>query len=217
MHCIVGVDFDNTLVSYDEVLHKAAVDFGFIQSDTSKSKMDIRNRVRHLPQGEKKWQRLQAFVYGKAMDGAVLIEGVENFFEFCSKTDVRVYVISHKTEFAAADEEGINLREVALAWMKKNKLFDKQGLALSPEAVYFESSRQGKIARLRTLGCTHFIDDLEETFLDKTFPRTIEKILYDPHAQADFLFKDIKVFNDWNKIHEYFADRERQGNYLRCA
>ena len=42
MHCIVGVDFDNTLVSYDELLHKTALDFGFIEPGTLKPETNYR-------------------------------------------------------------------------------------------------------------------------------------------------------------------------------
>ena len=32
--------------------------------------------------------------------------------------------------------------------------------------------------RIRALGCTHFIDDLEEVFLEPSFPSDVHKILF---------------------------------------
>jgi len=83
MDYIIGVDFDNTLVSYDDVMHRAAVQQGLIPSDMKKSKKDIRDRIRQLPNGEMKWQKLQAIVYGARMEEARLIDDVQTFFEFC--------------------------------------------------------------------------------------------------------------------------------------
>jgi hypothetical protein len=43
--------------------------------------------------------------------------------------------------------------------------------------VYFEGTRTEKIARIVALGCTHFIDDLEEVFDDPAFPSGVERLL----------------------------------------
>ena len=102
MPCIVGIDFDNTLVDYGDVMHRAAVRFGFIGKDAPRDKRNIRDKVRRLPDGEMKWRKLQAFVYAEAMDEAKLMEGVRDFFDLCKRAGIRVYIISHKTEFTAA-------------------------------------------------------------------------------------------------------------------
>ena len=81
MPCIVGIDFDNTLVDYGDVMHRAAVRFGFIGKDAPRDKRNIRDKVRRLPDGEMKWRKLQAFVYAEAMDEARLMEGVRDFFD----------------------------------------------------------------------------------------------------------------------------------------
>lgn len=205
---IIGVDFDNTLVNYDGVMHETAVQFGFIQPDVKKNKKEIRDAVRQLPEGEIKWQRLQAFVYGKGMENAVLIEGVPRFFNACRSAGLSVYIVSHKTDRAARDESGMNLRDVALAWMKKNRFFEREGLGLSSDHVYFESTRQGKIERIEKLRCTHFIDDLEETFLESSFPDDVEKIFFDPPRQEPAL-PGVKRFASWREIYEYFFETRR--------
>ena len=48
--------------------------------------------------------------------------------------------------------------------MEQQGFFDPKGLNLKRENVYFESTREEKVARIGFLKCTHFIDDLEETF-----------------------------------------------------
>ena len=205
MDYIVGVDFDNTLVSYDDIIHKVAVQQGLITSGMKKSKKDIRDRIRQLPDGEMKWQRLQAIVYGSRMEEARLIDGVQTFFEFCKLYKVRVYIISHKTEFAKFDETRTNLRAATLTWMRINSFFEADGFGLSQENVYFESTRREKIERIKHLRCTHFIDDLEETFLENSFPTNVEKILYAPHMQHSSL-PGVRVFTTWEEISDYFFD-----------
>ena len=216
MRCILGVDFDNTVVNYDDVLFKTAMHLGFIDSSAAKGKKNIRDCIRQLPGGEIKWQKLQAYVYGKAMDEAILIDGVREFFNSCRRESVRAYIVSHKTEFAALGIEKINLRETALNWMRKNNFFEEKGLGISADMVYFEASRLAKIERVKQLGCTHFIDDLEETFGEEAFPANIHKILYSSHHHpdvdvwsADAKPKGVTVMRNWREIYDYFFNKRR--------
>ena len=63
--CIIGVDFDNTIVSYDAVMHTVALKQGWIDSQLTKKKKQIRDHIRLTSDGERKWQQLQAIVYGR--------------------------------------------------------------------------------------------------------------------------------------------------------
>lgn len=203
MDYIIGVDFDNTIVSYDDIMHRVAVQRGLVHPDVRKSKNHIRDSIRQLPNGEIKWQKLQAIVYGSRMGEARLIEGVPTFFSLCKQHKAAIYIISHKTEYANFDQTGSNLRAAALTWMRRNRFFEADGLGLSQEDVYFESTRRQKIMRIRHLRCTHFIDDLEETFLEDSFPTDVEKILYAPHVQHSSLPK-VRVVTTWKEISDYF-------------
>ncbi len=201
MNIILGIDFDNTLVNYDNVFYQTALQSGLITPDIDKNKKNIRDKIRALPDGEIKWQKLQAFVYGKGMKDSVLFEGVKSFFDACRKSAIQISIISHKTEFAPLDEERLNLRDVAINWMKGNRFFDNDGLGLPLDRIYFESTRQGKIDRIKQIGCTHFIDDLEETFLEDSFPTNVERILY---AKGHSQLRGVKAFITWKEIYDYF-------------
>ncbi len=209
MDRIIGIDLDNTIVSYEDIMHKVALQRGLIQLDVGKNKKNIRDKIRQMPDGEIEWQRLQAIVYGSRMEEARVIDGVQTFFELCKLYKVKVYIISHKTEFARFDETGTNLRVVAMTWMKENKFFETDGLDMLQENVYFESNRHEKIERIRHLRCTHFIDDLEETFFENSFPANVEKILYTPHMQdvsRETTLREARVFTSWEEIRDYFFD-----------
>ncbi len=198
----IGVDFDNTIVSYNDLIYSAARRRGLISSDVMKNKKEIRDAIRKLPDGEIEWQKIQAFVYGKGMENAVLMDGVAEFFDLCKGLSVPAFIISHKTQFASMDVERVDLRETALEWMKMNKFFSKDGFGLDLDNVHFKSTRQEKIDCIQALGCTHFIDDLEETFLENFFPAHVERILFSPQG-ADINARNVKVCRAWGQINDY--------------
>ncbi len=205
---VLGIDFDNTLVTYDALIHRAAFDRGLIAADTNAVKRSVRDRIRELPDGEVEWQKLQALVYGPLMAQARLIDGVAEFVAACHTRDLRVFIVSHKTEFAGHDRTGTNLRTAALDWMTAHRFFDARGLGLCRDDVYFEGTREAKIERIRLLRCSHFVDDLEEVLLDPSFPPGIEKLWFVPpdavRPGSDGGAGDLRVMPSWKAIGEYF-------------
>jgi len=200
---VIGVDFDNTIVDYTDLIWRVARERRLIKENAPRSKKVIRDIIRCLPEGETKWRKLQAVVYGPRIGGAKLMQGVQNFFIQCKKQRIKVYIISHKTEFASSDTLEINLRKAALAWIKKKDFFHNRAFGLAENDIYFESTREEKINRIKELNCTHFIDDLEETFREKSFPVNVEKILFAPE-KSDCIRNGDRVFADWDRIREYF-------------
>ena len=200
----IGLDFDNTVVSYDHLLQEEAIQRGWLEAAASSGKRAIRDRIRQRPQGEQKWRQLQAVVYSVRMREAVLSEGVDRFVARCRQQGAAVFVVSHKTEYAAGDATA-HLRAAALAWMQAKGLFRAEGWGLSRGQVYFESTRQEKVQRIRALRCTHFIDDLEETFLEPTFPAQVARILYDPYGQATSA-SPVRIARTWEQVAAYVFD-----------
>ena len=201
-HWVIGVDLDNTLVRYDELMVQEAVSRGLLSPDVGLVKRSIRDRIRQRPQGEIEWQKLQALVYGPKIGEANLAPGAKEFLISCRAQDVQVYVISHKTMYANFAETPVDLRTAALNWMRAHRFFDPQRMGLHPQDVFFESTRSEKIRRIASLGCTHFIDDLEETFLEEGFPAQVEKILYAPGG-APSAIPGVRVAVNWRAIDEY--------------
>jgi len=199
---IIGVDFDNTLVTYDEVMYRVALERSLIHAAVPKNKKDIRDMIRLLPDGEDAWTKLQAEVYGPRMAEAQLVAGVVEFFDLCRRNRITTFIISHKTEYAKFDNTGTNLRLAALEWMREHEFFDLKGINLNIHDVYFGATRAEKIRCIIDLGCTHFIDDLEEVFLDESFPPAVEKILFAPTKQ-NIQGDDYFVFQDWREICEH--------------
>jgi hypothetical protein len=197
----VGIDFDNTIVTYDEVFRSAAIARGLIDATSRGEKRGIRDRIRRLPGGELSWQRLQGHVYGKGIAQAQMFEGVDSFLRRCRRQGWPVVIVSHKTEYAPHDPTRVNLRRAAFDWMTAHGFFDAEGYGLSAQAVYFEGTRSAKLARISAVGCTHFIDDLPEVLEDPAFPSNVTRILFSAGEACDRIQPYI-VCRSWRHIEE---------------
>jgi hypothetical protein len=199
---IIGVDFDNTLIIYDDLLKKLALDRDLLGDRAIEGKRQIRDALRAEPNGEIEWQKLQADAYGPCIGEARLAVGAARFLQLAREAGITVYTISHKTEWASQDRTGTSLRRAALDWMEANGLF-ADSVGLSPAKVFFGATREEKIAHIRALRCTHFIDDLEETFAETSFPAGVARILYAPHPTPTPP-PGVMVVQSWKQICEYF-------------
>ena len=75
-------------------------------------------------------------------------------------------------------------------------------MASPAERVFFENSRAAKLARIGAVGCTHFIDDLEEMFRDPDFPARVSPILF----AASGALPAGAVCSSWRQIAEVLFD-----------
>ena len=199
---VIGLDFDNTLISYDALMHRICIERRWIEPSVPICKKDIRDCLRLRPGGEIEWQELQGMVYGPRLAEAGMIDGVVDFCRRGRGLGAQLYIVSHKTEYAGYDETRTNLRLAALTWMQRHHFFDETGLGFSIDQVYFAPTRSEKIEQIARLGCTHFIDDLEEVFWEATFPEQIKKILFAPHGSIQSI-PSIKSLATWEAVGDY--------------
>lgn len=204
---IIGLDFDNTLASYDEVFSFVAKSLGFIGPEWSGTKQEIKKLLLAKKNGEIDWQRLQGKVYGQHMHMAKLFPGVGNFLLRSKYLGHRIVIVSHKTEYGHFDEEMIPLRSVAYDWMKKNNFFHPEHFGISPNDIHFKATQQEKIETIHEIGCHIFVDDLIEihqSLLDfATTKRVLFGELYESSCAIDF------SSSRWIEIDEYIF-----GDYL---
>ena len=201
---LIGIDFDNTIVCYDQLFYEAARAKRLIPAEVTVSKDEVRGYLRRHNR-EKDWMELQGIVYGPRSQDATPFPGVLDFLDSCKQRCIAVRIISHKTEYARYDKTRTNLREAALDWMVRHRFFQAAGLGLSRHSIIFGATRQAKIEHIRQSGCTHFIDDLEEVFLEDTFPGNVEKIIFASNHQPEAM-PGAKVMTRWKEISEYFFD-----------
>ena len=70
-------------------------------------------------------------------------------------------------------------------------------MAWSNGQIFFELSKQEKIARILDLGCTHYIDDLPEILA--MLPNHVEKIFFAP-SQSVQVHSDWKRMSSWQEL-----------------
>lgn len=173
----IGIDFDNTIASYDDLMHRQALERGLIASSVPRNKKLIRDAIRSLGDGESKWRGLQVFCYGPGMPEAQPTPGVKEFLVECKLRDVPVWIVSHKTREANFGPPGVKLRDAAMQWLEAQGFLAAESCAVETGNIFFEDTRQAKIDRIRQLDLTHFVDDLEETFLEDSFPSGVRQLL----------------------------------------
>jgi hypothetical protein len=179
MHQVIGIDFDNTIICYDEVFHRLAVEAGLIAAEAPRRQKAIREAARNSPEGDLAWQRLQGQAYGPRIQEARPAEGALHFLGRCREAGVEVHVISHKTRFASVDPSCTDLRIAARDWMHGHGFFSPVA-GLTPDHFHCGGSRAEKVGLIRSTGCACFIDDLVETFREEGFPAGVQAILYAP-------------------------------------
>lgn len=196
----IGVDFDNTLVCYDTAFYEVAKERGLVRANPLFGKKAIRDYIRTLPNGESQWIELQASVYGPEIHRATLQPGAAEFLRCCHAKRIPAFIVSHKTAYPAAGGGQVNLRQAALEWMRERGFFHPDRLGLSEQHVFFEATRQEKLQRISVLGCTCFIDDLEEVFNEPDFPGHVQKILFSNGNHSQAPQSDVTVLTSWEAI-----------------
>lgn len=167
----IGLDFDNTIVSYDQIFYDVAIEWGVVPDSIPVNKVAVRNFLR-VSGREDQWTKMQGYVYGARMDEAIPFPGVIEFIQQMKNSGNRVMIISHKTAHPFLGPK-YDLHGAALHWIRKN-------IPLSDESVFFEPTQEKKIERIAELGCHVYIDDLPEIITSPNFPQNVRPFLFDP-------------------------------------
>ena len=175
----LGIDFDNTLVTYDRLFHRIAQESGLIPASTPVNKTAVRDHLRRAGR-EETWTEMQGTAYGPRMGEADLFPGVLPALDALRNGGFDLFIISHKTRYPFLGARH-DLHRAALDWLEKSGLLKED--RLRREAVFFEPTKEKKLLRVQDCGCTHFIDDLPEILAHAAFPPGVEKFLFDPGAQ----------------------------------
>ena len=195
----IGIDFDNTVVNYDEVFKKVALQLSLIKKDWNGTKQELRKKIIR-EKNEEVWKKLQGLVYGKYMHLAKISDGFINFFVKAKLLGAKLYIISHKTIHGHYDKDKVLLRKEALKWINKKKILDFDN-------IYFESSIENKIKRINSLKLDYFIDDLFLILNNKNFSRKVKKILFNKIENKKFS-QNIKQIDEWFKVKDFIFGYE---------
>jgi len=192
----IGIDLDNTIISYDKAFQLAANKFGLISENTSITKENLRNKIRSKENGEEKWQKLQGYVYGEGIGHACLFPGIYRFLWRCFQHNISVEIVSHKTKYGHFDLKKLSLRDAATNFLKDNKLINGSIELISK--VTYTDDRNKKINYIKHANFDYFIDDLIEIVGSKEIRRQ-KNILFSPNAPVSSL-SNVHIERSWEGI-----------------
>lgn len=195
----IGLDLDNTIIDYEAIIREEVAALGILPVLPAGDKRILRDALRDVPQGEEHWVRVQARVYGPRLDAARPFPGAVDFIKHATQAGHELWIVSHKTQLAAADESGCDLRAAANRWLEACGIVGPD--AIAAERVLYESSRAEKIERIAALDLHAFLDDLLEVFEERKFPGGVERWLFSPQPCRAPAVE--RVFASWAAVEAY--------------
>ena len=114
----IGIDFDNTIVCYDELFHRFASENGVVPGSLEASKTAVRDHLRATDR-EQDWIELQGYIYGKQIFQAPSFEGVNQFVSVAEQFGHSICIISHKTNYSNCSDK-YDLHQAARTWLSDN-------------------------------------------------------------------------------------------------
>lgn len=193
----LGFDFDNTIVSYDELFYKVAMENGDIPQAIPANKLSVRDYLRANGK-ENTWVELQGLVYGGRMSEAIAFPGVIELMKWAKESGIKMSIVSHKTRHPFVGTK-YDLHDAAINWINTHLLNDGE-LLIPLHNVFFETTKEAKIKRINTINPDVYVDDLPEILMAPLFSKSVLKILFDPegHHTSD----QFHCASDWSSLLE---------------
>jgi FMN phosphatase YigB (HAD superfamily) len=191
----IGFDFDNTIVNYDRLFHKVALEQGVIDHSIPVNKLAVRDHLRAMDQ-EHIWTEMQGYVYGARMVEADAYPDVLRVMQRLKADGHSLVIVSHKTKHPYLGKQ-YDLHAAARAWIDNHLVVAGKRL-LADDQIYFRITKEEKLQCIADLGCDVFIDDLPEILMSALFPANAKRFLFDPEQHhAASLFPELSVVSSW--------------------
>ena len=197
----IGLDFDNTIVNYDQLFHKVALQKFLISPEIPINKVAVRDHLRKAGQ-EDIWTEMQGYVYGARMDESSAYSGAIDALKLLKLHGHKLFIVSHKTQFPYAGEQ-YDLHQSSSKWIANHLQLSDSPL-IDHGDVFFNATKAEKIQKIVQLECDIFLDDLPEILLAEQFPGKTIRCLFDPEGHHSDLENDViqhhrswESFSDW--------------------
>ena len=154
----IGIDFDNTIVLYDDLFYKYALKRKYINPEIKRTKIAVRDYLISNNK-ERLYTQLQGTIYGNHIFEAPVQVYLKSTLINLRKLGHKISIISHKTKYPIEGDK-INLHEAAFKWLEENDFINDNILGKDYKNIFFEESLSEKINRIHQLRCDFYIDDL---------------------------------------------------------
>jgi hypothetical protein len=175
----IGIDFDNTIACYDGVFHAAALERGLIPEDMPRDKNSVRDFLKSSGRIDE-FTKLQGYVYGSRMDLVACYPGVRDFITAALENH-EVFIVSHKTRDPILGPRH-DMHAAARGFLVDQRIVGDKGVPAGN--VFFELTKEDKLARATRLGVDVFIDDLPEILAMSGWSKRVRAILFDPDGST---------------------------------
>jgi hypothetical protein len=179
----IGIDFDNTIACYDGVFHAAALERGLIPADIGRDKNSVRDHLNGAGRVDD-FTELQGYIYGARMDLVAPYPGFAEFIAAARTAGHELFIVSHKTRHPILGPKH-DMHAAARGFLAARGLVGDQASQIDPASVFFELTKEDKVARAAALHCEVFVDDLPEILAMPGFPDGMRRILFDPENQFE--------------------------------
>ena len=95
---IIGIDFDNTIINYENIFGELAIEKEIVPQNLAKDKNSVKDYLINR-NNEDEWTILQGEVYGGEILRASFYPGVLDALNFFKKNNHKIYIISHRTKY----------------------------------------------------------------------------------------------------------------------
>lgn len=197
----IGFDFDNTIISYDALFHKVACEQGLIDNSIAVNKLAVRDFLR-ANNKEDVWTEMQGYIYGARINEAQMFSDVIRVMQRIRDAGHSLAIISHKTQYPYRGQQ-YDLHAAAHTWIK-TKLYEAGHSLIPADHIFFELSKEDKLARIADFKCDVFIDDLPEILAAANFPAVTRRFLFDPeNHHHKIALPDVTVVSSWIAFENY--------------
>ena len=202
---LIGLDFDNTIVCYDQAIVNLSRSIPDLPLSLSRTKVGLRDHLRSTGR-ESEWTAFQGTLYGPGMELAEPFEGAVDTMLQLVGDGHRLVIISHRSLHPYAGPPH-DLHAAARTWVALR--LQSLGLFSSTldhaNAVNFLETRERKVAKISELKCDVFVDDLPEVLNDEHFPSRTIPVLFDP-AREHVARANTYSLNGWHHLPSIVAD-----------
>ena len=200
----IGLDFDNTIVCYDQAIHSLSQKINGLPSDIERTKLGIKDFLKRSGR-DTEWTRFQGELYGPGMAYARPFDGALATMHQLLKSDHQLFIISHRSRVPYAGPP-YDLHLAARNWIEDH--LNRSGLYFATEFnanVFFLESLHEKLNMINQKQCDLFLDDLPNVLSSSSFPDNTFPILFDPSRNDTSL----EVLASWKHLPELISSLER--------